>query len=198
MWLHASVSIYSKQFSVLISRPWSRKRGSTIVFTMSESEYNFFDSVSHQSYAKRGFIKDGELLMADPSPVFGLRSHCCPVSMDIFDIGESEGNYIAYMSNEENYLLSVEDTEKHLLIVLNENETFCDKNTVAFYIFAPFSEETNDEYIPSHKNECYEFRGRYEFINTVRGWVLYKFDRVVHIDPPTDFRDLLNDDLTNM
>ena len=181
--------------SVLISRPWSRKRGFTIGFTMSESEYNFFDTVSSQFYAKRGFIKDGELLMADPGPVLGLRCHSRPVSMDIFEVGESEGNYIAYISNKEDNCLSVEDTEIHLLRVLDENEEFSDKNSVVFYIFAPFSEESDDEYTPLHKNQCFEFRGRYEFFKAVHGWVLLRFDRVVHIYPQAGFCDLLNDDL---
>lgn len=196
MWLHASVFLMPcKAVSTAFFLPLEPGGTNSSFRLMTTNEYDFFDTISPMAYAKRGFIKEGELLTFDPGEVFGIRCAGPSRHVDIFDISKSEANiYIAEITDESNYSLSVDDTERHLLTVLNETAEFDDKSTVVFLLFSHFSEPATESYAPTHRNECFEFRGRYEFVKAAHGWVLLHFDRVVHIKPLRDFWDRFEND----
>lgn len=150
---------------------------------------NFKDSVSVEAYHNRGFIKDGELIAnylkegEQRNNITQLvvdnwaSEHGSPVESKtgIITMYGEEGNIGLYILTAET-TPGVEEIEQQLLkAISNYPENFNDKR-VDIYVFAPFKDAVVGKIL---NNEYYEFRGRFEFIHTMRGWVLLQYHKAI-------------------
>ncbi len=153
-----------------------------------EMRNNFEQSFSANSYHKRGFIKDGELI-ADPEALFihpDLWELGNPVETEIGDltlyndvpfewaaVGNDLGIYKVTAERP-----TVEELEEHLLKALSDNAARFWVTNITIYAFAPFNDAAVNDVVVG---DYYEFKGRFEFIKGTHGWERLRYNRAVRL-----------------
>ncbi|MBD5265461.1 MAG: hypothetical protein HDS44_00640 [Bacteroides sp.] len=164
--------------------------------TAVTKQSNFEKSVSVEAYHNRGFIKEGELIANYLKKGEQLNNIAQLVvdnvvpnqSGQVETTGVDTGyGSITMYGKEHNigvYILRTETTpgaeavEQQLIELISNypiQETFNDKK-VDIYVFAPFKDSEICNIIG---DKYYEFRGCFELIHTMRGWVLLQYHKAI-------------------
>lgn len=152
----------------------------------------FEESVSVETYHNRGFIKDGELI-ANFLREGEQRDNITQLVVDnwspdyfrpietntgIITMYGEEGNIGIYLITAER-ALGVEEIEQQLLKAITNYPKNFNGEKVTIYVFASFKDSEIADII---SGEYYEFRGCFEFIHAMRGWVLLNYHRTIIFD----------------
>ncbi len=136
----------------------------------------FEQSVSVEAYNKRGFIKDGDLI-AKPKYLFfddWTSDYANPVETKFGVLTTyEEGDYGIYITTTE-VIPGADEIEKQILKVITNNPNNFNTKKVTIYAFAPFKDSALKCILVG---DYYEFKGCFEFVNTMRGWILQRYNR---------------------
>ena len=161
------------------------------VVTKMTKQSDFEKSVSVEAYHNRGFIKEGDLvnrftkkgeqrdnltklIVSDWTSEYG---HSVETKDYIIKVYGYDGNIgVCVLSSDQ--AIDAEKIEEQLLKIIDSNPKEFSNKEVSIYVFAPFKDTDVSDIV---SGDYYEFKGCFEFVKAMRGWVLLKHHRAVHM-----------------
>ena len=144
----------------------------------------FKHSVTREFYYNRGLIKVGDLV-SDPEKIFfedvrlsenqSIESESGKINIFRSDFEHSCDCGVCVLTDQD---MSFEDIETYLLGAIKRNPGTFDSEKVTIYVFNLF-EDSETKYLGTDR--FYEFKGRFAFVNAMRGWVLLKYNKALHL-----------------